>query len=163
MRGAGEVSYGTASAEDTVDNGTRIRVVKGRKHKDKVGTIFWSGDDKYREGKKRFGVHADNGETLWIPDEYALELTEGDEGFVAETGDDDELDKGDLIEWTDGEEQRIGKVFWLGEARTGVGLRLGVRIDGEEEARWVNSRRVKLLAHAPEPAGTAVADDDIPF
>jgi hypothetical protein len=137
-----------------VEKGTRVRVTGGRKHKDKVGTIFWEGPDKYRDDGKRFGLHVDDGETIWIRSDYCEALDASDPAFAIAEPDGPIPEKGTRVRWTDDEGEHSGEVFWTGESKNGPGTRLGIRRDETEEAVWRDARLVEV-----------VVDDDpeVPF
>lgn len=112
-----------------MDKGTRIKVVKGRKHKGKTGTVFWSGPDKFNPGETRLGVNDDHGNTLWVSASYCEELTPSDDGFEPPSAEEaPTYAKGDRVQWIHGDAKMTGTVFWTGDSRAG-GQRLGIRMD----------------------------------
>lgn len=141
-----------------VTKGTRVRVVKGRKYKDVVGTVFWTGPDKFKEGGTRLGLHADGGDTAWVPLDYVEVLEKGDPNF-AEPEAAPAPEKGSTVFFDHEGERTPGTVFWVGEGRNG-GFRVGVRVEGEDDAVWLDARQI--LTDGEDPS-TPVQDDDIPF
>lgn len=137
--------------------GDRVRVVGGRKSKGATGTIFWVGENKYGEGQ-RFGLHGDDGETHWIPEEHCEPWSEAP---PEPTG--PEVQRGDRVRWTEGEQPLEGEVFWLGPNKFGPGTRCGVK-DDDGETHWVDSRKLIPGDHerrpgAAEPDGGFVPTD----
>lgn len=120
-----------------MQKGDRVKVVKGRKAKDVVGTIFWLGDNKFGEGK-RLGIEGDDGETYWVPEEYVEPTNEvAPEIEPPEKGARVRFDfRGVTVEAT---------VFWTGPSKSGRGYRIGVK-DGEDEPHWLDARRVEVVA-----------------
>ena len=143
-----------------MDKGVRVEIVKGRKGKGVVGTVFWIGDDKYNEGGKRVGIHGDDGEIYWVSADYVEESSAAPpepEGPAPQ--------KGDRVLWKQGEDGGEGEVFWVGVSKSGPGTRVGVRCD-DGETRWFDARLVTLLAEgddAPPPADEPVWDDEDPL
>ena len=134
---------------DVTKKGTRIRVVKGRKHKDAVGTVFWSGPDKYNEGKTRLGVKADDGETIWVASDYVEAISGG--AAAEEPPPVAPPNKGDRVRWKNRGQEGVGTVFWVGPSKSGPGHRVGIRQDDSDDAVWCDARQV-----------TVVSDDDAP-
>ena len=118
-----------------IDKGSRVVVTKGKKSVGATGTVFWIGDNKFGEGK-RLGIEGDDGETHWIPMEY-VEATE------MQAPDVEAPEKGSSVSWGEGEEQRTGTVFWVGESKSGKGWRVGVK-DAEEETHWLDARQLQI-------------------
>lgn len=145
-----------------MDKGTRVRVVKGRKHKDAVGTVFWQGPDRYKEGATRLGLHGDDGETIWVREDYCEELDPSDPAFAPPEV---ELpEKGARVQWTRGDEVGFGTVFWAGDGKGGP--RVGVTDAVTEEPLWFD---VRQISPAPEldaveaPGDGGGDDEEIPF
>ena len=128
-----------------MDKGTRVRVTGGRKYKDKVGTVFWEGEDKYRKEGTRLGLHGDDGETIWVRSDYCEALEASDPAFVVPEPEGPPPEKGSRVRWPDDNGEHSGTVFWLGEARSGPGTRLGIRDDETDEAVWRDARLVEQI------------------
>lgn len=124
-----------------MDIGSRVRVVGGRKHKDKVGTVFWTGPDKYHEGGVRLGLHGDDGETIWVRAEQCEALTADDGAFALPKT--PTFAKGDTVRWTEDDEEHAGEVFWVGEQKDGSGQRLGIRHAVTGDTVWRGARQVE--------------------
>ncbi len=122
---------------ESVEKGARVAIVKGRKGNGVVGTVFWIGDDKYNEGKKRLGVRGDDGETYWISADN-VEATDVPEAEPAEP----DYERGDLVAFEHRGEEGLGEVFWVGPSKHGPGYRVGLKLEGEEDL-WLDSRQVK--------------------
>ena len=144
--------------EDTVagalGKGARVRVTGGKQGVGSTGTIFWIGDDKFNPGQKRFGVRADDGETLWISDAHVEELS----GSAAELPPPPEPPrKGDRVQWRNRGDEGEGTVFWVGASKSGPGHRVGVRLDDQEEPLWLDARQITVI-DAPPKATSALPD-----
>jgi hypothetical protein len=127
-----------------VDKGSRVRIISGP-NTGVTGTIFWSGKDKYKGGK-RFGVRGDDGETHWVG-EQLVESTDAPEPAVEGP----HFEKGDRVEFKLQGQTGTGTVFWIGDSRQG-GQRLGVRNDADpDNAVWIDARFCSR-SDAPEPA-----------
>ena len=119
-----------------MQKGDRVKVVKGRKAKGVVGTVFWLGDNKFGEGK-RLGIEGDDGETYWVPEDYA-EATDEPAPEI------EPPEKGARVRF---ELQGVtveGTVFWTGPSKSGRGYRLGVK-DADDEPHWLDARRVEVV------------------
>ena len=138
-----------------MDKGVRVEIVKGRKGKGVVGTVFWIGEDKYKEGGKRVGIHGDDGETYWVSTDY---VEETDAAPPEPSGPDPE--KGDRVLWRQGDDAGEGEVFWVGPSKSGPGTRVGVKCD-DDETRWFDSRALTLLSE-DAPAAAAEEEDGPP-
>lgn len=126
-----------------MDKGTRVKIIRGN-GKDQVGTVFWTGKDKYNGGL-RLGVRGDDGETYWVS-ETDCETSDA-EVPVGET-----FDKGDRVRFRNRGTEGYGTVFWIGQSRNGPGQRLGIRDDADpEEAVWLDARFAELLAEGEGP------------
>ncbi|MEZ4316823.1 MAG: hypothetical protein R3F61_04955 [Myxococcota bacterium] len=135
-----------------MDKGTRVKVVKGKKNVGLTGTIFWLGDNRWGEGK-RAGIEGDDGETYWIGLEH-LEVTNDAPPEVEVPA------KGERVRFELEGVEVEGEVFWVGENKSGRGMRLGVR-DAGGEAHWVDARRARPAVE--EPAEATWNDEDPPF
>ena len=51
----------------TIDKGTRVTIIGGRRGKGQSGSVFWTGKNKWGDGD-RLGVRGDDGETYWVSD-----------------------------------------------------------------------------------------------
>ncbi len=134
--------------------GDRVKIARG-KGTGVAGTIFWVGENRYGPGQ-RFGIKGDDGETYWSAEDQ-LEAADvppppEPEGPVP--------NKGDRVEWTQGGASGFGRVFWVGQSRSGPGMRFGVE-DDDGETRWLDQRFVKVTdaAGAPPPARRAPRDE----
>lgn len=135
-----------------MDKGSRVRIVKGRKAVGVTGTVFWLGDNKFGEGK-RAGIEGDDGETYWIATENLEESDDAPPEVEPPA-------KGERVRFELEGVEVEGEVFWVGEAKSGRGYRLGVR-DAAGEAHWVDARRAR-----PAIDGGAEAtwnDEEPPF
>lgn len=150
----GPVDRYNGALEAAVEKGTRVRVIGGRKHKDKVGSVFWEGPDKFREGGTRFGLHCDDGETVWIRSDFCEALEASDPAFAIPQPEGPAPEKGTRVCWSDDEGKHSGEVFWTGEAKNGPGIRLGIRHDETEEAIWRDARTVEVVVND---------DPEVPF
>jgi len=134
---------------DSVDKGTRVAIVKGRNGNGVVGTVFWIGDDKYDEGKKRLGVRGDDGDTYWVSADNV------EPSNVAEAPPEQPAyERGDCVEFEHQGELGIGEVFWIGPSKHGPGYRVGLKLPGDEDL-WLDSRQVKRVLDGPAEAGGA--------
>lgn len=126
----------------------RVKVVRGRTAKGRTGTVFWVGEDRYKEGSQRLGLKADDdGETFWVSADN-VELAEGQ----AEVGPEPELAKGDRVRFSVEGQPRDGAVVWLGPSKHGGGTRVGVAAD-DGERLWFDARMLtKLDGPAPDAA-----------
>ena len=123
------------------------------------GEVFWIGDDRYKQGGKRVGIHGDDGETYWVSMDYVEPTNE-----PAPVPEGPDPSKGDRVLWKQGEDEGEGTVFWVGEGKTG-GSRVGVQCD-DGETRWFDARRVTLLAEGGDPPAADDAnwdEEDPPF
>lgn len=120
----------------TLKKGDRIKVIKGRKAKDVVGTIFWFGDNKFGEGK-RLGIEGDDGETYWVPEDY-VEPTKDEAPEV------EPPEKGARVRFEFQGVMVEAEVFWSGPSKSGRGHRVGVK-DGEGEPHWLDARKVEIV------------------
>lgn len=145
-----------SSAEATFDKGDRVEIVRGRQGVGAKGQVFWKGPNKYGPGD-RLGVRGDDGQTWWV--------TSGDVVATASKPDlspGPSFDRGARVRFTRDGVQLHGEVFWTGQSRNGPGQRLGVRVDGEEEATWIDARLVQAddgPAPAARPSRSADEDD----
>lgn len=130
-----------------IGKGSRVLVVKGKKSVGTVGTVFWTGPNKFGEGL-RLGIEGDDGETHWIPEDY-VELTDLQAPEV------EPPEKGSTVSWMDGELPRGGTVIWVGESKSGRGYRVGVK-DDDEEVHWLDARQLEVTA-------ASVDDEPPPF
>ena len=55
----------------TIDKGTRVTIIGGRRGKGQSGSVFWTGKNKWGDGD-RLGVSGDDGETYWVNDVDAV-------------------------------------------------------------------------------------------
>lgn len=133
-----------------MDKGDRVRITGGRQGKDKTGTIFWKGPNKYGSGE-RFGVRGDDGETYWVSSDD-VESTDAAPPPV-EAG--PTFEKGDRVAYEVRGEPGVGEVFWIGQSKSGPGQRLGVRPDGSDEAVWLDARRARPATEEDEQAAAA--------
>ncbi|MCA9620115.1 MAG: hypothetical protein KC731_13910, partial [Myxococcales bacterium] len=129
------------------DKGDRAAIVAGRKGLGVRGQIFWIGENKYGSGM-RYGLRGDDGQTYWV-DEASLGPEAGapppPEAPVAKPA----LDKGTVVRLVGTKDAgKIGSIFWVGESKYGVGMRYGVRVDGEEDAYWVDEANVEVVEGA---------------
>ena len=131
-----------------IGKGSRVLVVKGRKAKGVTGTVFWTGDNKFGEGK-RLGIEGDDGQTHWVPEDY-VEETDMQPPEV------EPPEKGETVTWTNGEDTLSGTVFWVGESKSGKGYRVGVK-DAEDETHWLDARQIE----AAQPSGDE--EEEVPF
>lgn len=89
MQALGEVMNRVASELPKV--GKRVEITEGRKHKGKVGVVFWRGADKYNRPSRygsdmdkcmaqamgrndRIGIETEGGEKFFVPLPYAKVL-----------------------------------------------------------------------------------------
>ena len=128
--------------------GSRVRIKTGPQT-GVMGSIFWTGKDKYRGGM-RFGIRGDDGETHWVS-ESDVEPTDAPEPEI-EQG--ETFDKGDRVEFKNRGNTGTGTVFWTGDSRQG-GQRLGVRDDADpDNAVWIDARFcTRTSVPAPEGGG----------
>ncbi|MBX2797142.1 MAG: hypothetical protein KTR31_05725 [Myxococcales bacterium] len=147
-----------------VDKGTRVEIVSGRKGKGVCGSVFWIGEDRYKEGAKRLGIHGDDGETYWVSADY-VEPTDAPEPEPEGP----EPGKGDRVSFPlEDDERGEGQVFWVGPSKQGGGTRIGVQCD-DGETRWFDTRRVTLLSEAtgggepPPTEGPQWDEEEPPF
>jgi uncharacterized protein (TIGR02996 family) len=56
-----------------------------------------------------------------------------------------EIMRGTRVEWTKGKRTRTGTVFWIGKAKHGEGIRVGIREDATEETLWANEADCRVL------------------
>ena len=128
-----------------MDKGSRVRIISGP-NTGVTGTIFWSGKDKYKGGK-RFGVRGDDGETHWVGQDL-VESTDAPEPAVEGPT----YEKGDRVSFKQQGQAGTGTIFWIGDSRRG-GQRLGVRNDEDpDNAVWIDARYC-TPSDTPEPAG----------
>ena len=146
--------------------GTRVRVTGGKQGVGSIGSIFWIGDDKFNPGQKRFGIRADDGETLWISDAH-VEAVSGAE--AAEPPPPEPPKKGDRVTWRNRGDEGEGNVFWVGASKSGPGHRVGVRLDDQEDPLWLDARQVTVIQAPPQAtsalpprrgASTGATDDE---
>ena len=129
-----------------MDKNTRVEIVGGRKGQGVVGTIFWVGENKYGSGK-RFGVHGEDGETYWVPEEHVK---------ASDTSPPPALDesqipnRGDCVSFNKGGEAFAGEVFWVGQNKSGPGHRVGVK-DDMGETHWLDARHVTPASKSDLP------------
>lgn len=136
-----------------VDKGVRVSIVKGRTGKGVVGTVFWIGDDRFKEGSKRLGIHGDDGETYWVS---ADNVEVSDAPPPADAG--PELARGDRVTYPRGDEPRgEGEVVWIGESKHGPGQRVGVATD-DGERLWFDARVLVRVGEGDGDAGSSAAD-----
>ena len=131
-----------------MDKGSRGRIISGP-NTGVTGTIFWSGKDKYKGGK-RFGVRGDDGETHWVGQDL-VESTDAPEPAVEGPT----YEKGDRVSFKSRGREGRGRVFWIGESRHGPGQRLGIDDDDGEEAVWLDARFARALDPADDSAPAA--------
>lgn len=130
-----------------MDKGTRVKIINGN-GKDQVGTVFWTGKDRYGDGL-RLGVRGDDGETYWI----SQRDVEKSDAVLPEG---DTFDKDDRVRFRKDGVECYGTVFWLGQSRNGPGQRLGIRDDNDpEEAVWLDARFAEKLAEGEGPPAPA--------
>ncbi|MBH25113.1 MAG: hypothetical protein CMH57_11790 [Myxococcales bacterium] len=139
-----------------MDKGTRVEIIKGYKGVGVIGTVFWSGPDKYNDGETRLGVKGNDGETYWVSandvqatDEEAAEVAPPRQNVDA--GDGPPLAKGSRVEWGDG---MAGSVFWYGASKFGDGMRVGVEAD-DGSKHWLDAFEVTAVAAAAAPSSPA--------
>lgn len=121
-----------------MDKGTRVKVVRGNKDVGVVGTVFWVGENRYGPGQ-RLGIKGDDGQTYWMNEDLVEETTEGPpepEGPVPQ--------KGDRVQWRQGDLSGYGRVFWTGKSRSGPFQRFGVE-DDDGETRWFDQPFLKVV------------------
>ena len=121
-----------------MENGTRVKVVRGRKAQGLVGTVFWIGDDRYRKGGKRLGIHGDDGETHWVSADHVEETDEPAPAPGPVPG------VGDRIAFFLGEDEVEGTVAWIGPSQHGPGFRVGVQ-DASGETHFIDGHRIRVL------------------
>ena len=124
-----------------MDKGQRIKITSGD-DTGKMGTVFWTGEDRYRGGL-RLGVRGDDGETYWI-NESDVEKTDAPEPPPPPS---ETFERDDRVRFRNRGEEGTGTVFWTGESRRG-GQRLGIRDDRDPdgEAIWLDARFAKALS-----------------
>lgn len=137
-----------------IGKGTRVRVTGGRSGVGSIGTVFWTGPDKFNEGSLRLGVRADDGETLWVSESVVEEVTGNDATLPAPP---EPPNKGDRVKWKNRGDEGEGSVFWVGANKSGPGHRVGVRLDDQEEPLWLDARQIEVL-DAPPKATSALPD-----
>ena len=126
-----------------MNKGTRVKIIRGN-GKDQVGTVFWTGKDRYNDGL-RLGIRGDDGETYWAS-QRDCEVSE-EELPVGET-----FDKGDRVRFRNRGVEGYGTVFWTGQSRNGPGQRLGIRDDADpDEAVWLDARFAERLEEGEGP------------
>ena len=130
-----------------MDKGDRVRITGGRQGKDKTGTIFWKGPNKYGSGD-RYGVRGDDGETYWVSGDNV----EASEAAAPPVEEGPTFAKGDRVAYKVRGEEGVGTVFWIGESRNGPGQRLGVRPDDSDEAVWLDARQAREATEDDEKA-----------
>lgn len=148
-----------------MDKGTRVEIIKGYKGIGVIGTVFWSGPDKYNDGETRLGIKGDDGETYWV---NAAHVQESDEEASAQPAasppppttpsqdDGPPLAKGSRVELQDGQQ---GSVFWYGASKFGDGMRVGVETE-DGSKHWLDAHEVRALAPATRSAASPA--DEIP-
>lgn len=137
-----------------MDKGDRVRITGGRQGKDKTGTIFWKGPNKYGSGD-RFGVRGDDGETYWVSSDHV----ESSDAKAPPVDSGPTFEKGDRVVYSVRGVEGTGEVFWIGESRNGPGQRLGVRPEDSDEAVWVDARQCRAATDDDKPAPRLVTAD----
>jgi len=139
-----------------MEKGARVKVTQGRKAIGTTGTVFWIGEDKYREGSKRLGIHGDDGETHWISADNVEETTETPPEVTGP-----EPTRGDRVAWKQGGQDGHGEIFWVGPNKHGPGFRVGVNCD-DGETRWLDARQTEPAPDSAAPTAAAPPDRDEP-
>ena len=123
-----------------MDKGTRIRIVKGRKGRGVVGTVFWEGPNNWGEGT-RLGVEGDDGETYWVASDNVEPLDKKEDPGLPPSPD---VPKGARVSWKRGGDAGTGVVFWVGKGKNGR-ARVGLNDDETEETLWLDTRLVTVM------------------
>ena len=128
--------------------GDRAAIVSGKESIGTRGEIFWIGPNKFGPGT-RYGLRGDDGRTHWV-DEANLGAEEGAPPAPERTAR-PVLEKGTTVKITAGRDGVgvTGEVFWVGESKFGVGMRYGVRGDGEA-SHWVDEADLEVVANGDE-------------
>lgn len=138
-----------------MEKGARVEIVKGRKGKGTVGTVFWVGENQYGPGV-RLGIEGDDGETYWVNADNVEPTAKGP------PPEPEEPSRGDRVRFTLDDAVAHGEVFWVGPAKSGRGTRVGVNCD-DGETRWLNARQVEIDAgEAPSPSAAPDEGDLAP-
>jgi hypothetical protein len=130
-----------------IGKGSRVKVTSGKNGVGSVGTVFWTGPDKYNEDNQRLGVRADDGETLWVSEAVVEEVT-GSAAAQPDAG--PPPDKGARVKWTNRGDTGEGTIFWVGQNKSGPGHRVGVRLDDQEDPLWLDGRQITVIDSPPK-------------
>lgn len=158
---------------ESVEKGTFVRVVRGRKvPRGTEGFVFWT-DPNGRFGP-RCGFKTLSGETVWVATRN-VEAAEASPEYIAareaeraewiakkraeeaaveaeiESGARAAPERGSRVVFVEKGEEIVGKVFWVGVGRNGGGMRVGVKVSGggygaPEETFWKGVGEVTVLA-----------------
>lgn len=145
----------------SVKKGDRVEIARGKQGVGSVGTVFWTGPDRFNEGVQRLGVRADNGETLWVSEKDVEPASNKPAPPPV-----DPPNKGDRVRWRNRGDEGEGNIFWVGKNKSGPGFRVGVRLDDQEDPLWLDARQVEVIEAPPRatsalPGGNrAPVDDD---